>query len=74
MATIYSNANGQVVQSIDELGDYYYLADGLGEPTDGAWTRQEDAIAALDGEGPAPDHRINGRGERILEPADSFRD
>lgn len=69
MATIYSTQDGQVVRSSDAYGQYYYLADGLGTPTAGGWEREEDAIAALDGEGPAPTLEIDEQGYRLVECA-----
>ena len=64
MPTIFSNADGQVVEVQDARGVYYYLADGLGEPTEGGWYRPTDAIARLEGHGPAPDFAINTKGNR----------
>ena len=64
MPTIFSNADGQVVQASDARGTYYYLADGSGEPTEGGWYRPTDAIARLEGHGPAPDFAIDTKGNR----------
>jgi hypothetical protein len=69
MATIYSDERGQVVRASDAMGEYYYIADGMGTPTIGAWEAEESAMAALDGEGeaPGPDFEIDERGERDVE-------
>jgi hypothetical protein len=66
MPTIFSNADGQVVEAHDAHGTYYYLADGLGEPTEGGWLGRDDAIARLEGRGPEPDFAIDTRGRRGL--------
>src|SRR5262249_22221769 len=66
MPTIFSNADGQVVEAHDARGTYYYLTDGLGEPVEGGWLGRDDAIARLEGDGPEPDFAIDSRGRRGL--------
>jgi hypothetical protein len=63
MPTIMSNDDGMVVEArLSDGRAYYYLADLLGEPTEGGWLNREDAIMRLRGDGPAPDFPIDGRG------------
>jgi hypothetical protein len=71
MPTIYSTENGQVVRASDMLGSYYYLADSLGTPTEGAWIREDDAIAFLNGDesAPAPTLEIDEQGYRLVDCA-----
>ena len=68
--TVGSNENGQVVQARDSRGVYYYLADGLGEPTEGAWSSRLKAIDRLCGNGPEPEVRIDAKGNRMWEDDD----
>jgi hypothetical protein len=69
MPTIYSTENGQVVKASDLLGVYYYVADSLGTPTEGAWLEEEHAIAYLDGDesAPAPILEMDEQGWRLVE-------
>jgi hypothetical protein len=67
MPTIHTTDYGLVVRASDARGTYHYLADSLGTPTEGGWTREEDAMAALEGDGPEPDFAIDIRGRRGLE-------
>jgi hypothetical protein len=68
MATIFSNANGhQVVKARDVYGDYFYLANGLGTPTIGAYSDEDAAVAALDDpHAPEPDLEMDDKGCRLV--------
>jgi hypothetical protein len=67
MPTIMSNDDGMVVEArLSDGRAYYYLADLLGEPTEGGWLNREDAIMRLRGAGPAPDFPIDSRGRQGL--------
>jgi hypothetical protein len=65
MPTTFSSEDGQVVRAHDEIGTYYYLADGLGNPTYGGWDREEDAIAALYGDPPPTTVEVDAMGRRV---------